>query len=371
MQQDPSSLNSLQALESAVASWRGLGARYGGQLADSDWLLHGSDEQRARAIDLLLELGEVQRARLAVLQWLLQWRDGLPLHLPDPPDPDQLAAPQLWACLADVSERCSDPQLPELFWQTLDQLKPAPPPQGCLPLLGVPLLNGVEHLLALLASLDLPVQTLAIVDQSGDRNDEEAVALRRVLVRLEEEGHPRVGRVRVARPFGNLGVAGAWNLILRSFPEASLALIANHDVRLAPGVLAMALERMDTDRPQFMPLLPGERAFSAFLLTALAWDAVGLFDERFYPAYCEDLDYRDRLLACPAVDRLDGSFAHAPMLACNPQESATLRRDPTLAAQNRRSFPLNRLWYLHRGRGSGRALLRSGEWRHRWFGRWT
>lgn len=371
MQQDPPPPPSLEALESAVASWRALGARYGSQLGEGEALLQGSDEQRARAIRLLLELGELQRARLAVLQWLLQWRDTLPTHLPDPPDPDQLAAPQLWACLADVSERCSDRQLPELFWQTLEQLKPARPAAGCLPLLGVPILNGGEHLLALLESLDQPVQTLAIVDQSGERHDAEAVELRRILADLERRGHPLVSRVRVARPFGNLGVAGAWNLILRSFPEASLALIANHDVRLAPGVLAEALARIDSDRAQFMPLLPGERAFSAFLLTALAWDAVGLFDERFHPAYCEDLDYRDRLLACPAVDRLDGGFAHGPMLNRNPQESATLKRDPSLAAQNRRSFALNRLWYLQHGRGSGGGLHQRGEWHQRWFGRWS
>lgn len=370
MQQDPSQPQSLEALEAAVASWRGLGARYGAQLDRGDWLEQGSDAERARAIALLLELGELQRARLAVLQWLLRWRDGLPQRLPDPPDPDRLASPLLWSALADVSERCSDAQLPELFWQSLQRLLPAAPAQGCLPLLGVPILNGAEHLLALLASLDRPVQTLAIVDQSGERDDADALELRRALAQLEGEGHPMVARVRVARPFGNLGVAAAWNLILRSFPEASLSLIVNHDIRFAPGVLAAALERIDTDRPQFLPLLPGERAFSAFLLTALAWDAVGLFDERFYPAYCEDLDYRDRLLACPELDRLDGGFAHGAMLACNPAESATLRRDPALAAQNRRSFALNRLWYLHRGRAAGGAAMGRGQWRQRWFSRW-
>ncbi|MFM7314309.1 MAG: hypothetical protein ACKO0M_14300 [Cyanobium sp.] len=370
MQKDSTGPRPLEALEAAVATWRGLGARYGEELEQGNWLQECSDAERARGIALLLELGELQRARLAVLKWLMQWRDALPQHLPDPPDPGQLASPLLWSCLADVSERCSDTQLPELFWQSLQKLLPAVPAAGRLPLLGVPILNGGEHLLSLLASLDMPVQTLAIVDQSGGREDDEARELRRILLQLETEGHPCVERVRVARPFGNLGVAAAWNLILRSFPEASLALIVNHDIRLAPGVLSAALKTIDTDRAQFLPLLPGERAFSAFLLTALAWDRVGLFDERFYPAYCEDLDYRDRLLACQELDRLDGGFAHASMLACNPSESATLRRDPTLADQNRRSFPLNRLWYLHRARGPGSNLLRSGEWRQRWFSRW-
>ena len=368
--QDSSVPPSLAALAAAVASWRGLGERYARQLEQGPWSATGSEAERAEAIALLLELGELQQARQAVLQWFLQWRQTLPQQLPEPADPDHLAAPLLWRCLADVSERCGDPQLPELFWQSLEQLRPAPPRPGVLPLLGVPVLNGVDHLQNLLESLDVPVTTLAVVDQSGGRDDPDARRLRDRLERLKREGHPGVERVRVARPFHNLGVAGAWNLILRSFPEAALALIINHDITLAPGVLAEALQRLDSDRPQFLSLMPAERAFSAFLLTALAWDAVGLFDERFYPAYCEDLDYRDRLLACPAVERLDGRFAHGPMLGLNPQESATLRQDPSLARQNQRSFALNRLWYLHRARGPGSALIRRGEWRQRWFSRW-
>lgn len=361
----------LQALQAAVGQWRSLGDRYAAELAAA---AIGDpscdDDRRAEAIALLLELGALQEARHAVLAWLLRWREQLPERLPCEADPATVAAPLLWSALADVSERCGDPQLPELFWQSLERLRPASPAAGVLPLLGVPILNGPEQLRALLASLDQPVQTLAIVDQSGGRDQPEARALRRELERLERDGHPGVGQVRVARPFANLGVAAAWNLILRSFPEAPIALIVNHDVQLAPGVLGEALARLDAGCPQFLPLLPGDRAYSAFLLTALAWDAVGLFDERFHPAYCEDLDYRDRLLACPQVERLDGGFAHGPMLAANPRQSATLSAEPGLQAQNRRSFALNRLWYLHRRRGPGSALIRSGEWRQRWLSRW-
>ena len=368
----PSSPGSdLTALQAAVAQWRSLGDRYAADLA-ATVLEDGSsdDAQRAQAVALLLELGAHQQARHAVLAWLLRWRAQLPASLAADADPATLANPALWDALADVSERCGDPQLPELFWQSLDTLRPAPPAPGLLPLLGVPILNGVAHLQALLASLDQPVQTLAIVDQSGGRHDAASIALRQELGRLEREGVAGVERVVVARPFTNIGVAAAWNLILRSFPEAPIALIVNHDVQLAPGVLGQALARLDAGQPQFLPLLPGERAYSAFLLTALAWDAMGLFDERFYPAYCEDLDHRDRLLACPQVQRLEGGFAHGPMLAANPQQSATLAADPALQAQNRRSFALNRLWYLHRRRGPGSALIRSGEWRQRWLSRW-
>jgi hypothetical protein len=275
---------------------------------------------------------------------------------------------ELLRCLADVVERSGDQVLLELLWRGLERLAPPLPAAGVLPLVGVPVLNRPDLLERLLASLDVPVGTLAIVDNSGGRHDADAVELRQLLERLEREGCPGVERVRVARAFGNGGVAAAWNQILLGFPEAALALIVGNDVVLAPGVLAQALERLDPERPQFLSLLPGGDAFSAFLITALAWDRLGLFDASFHPAYCEDLDYRDRLQGCPEVAWLDGGFAHGAMAALNPERSATIGSDPALERANRRTFQLNRLWYLYRRRP---PLGGRGHWRRRWLAGWS
>lgn len=351
-------------LDDAVARWRRQGDHYAQEV------LERSDSEPARprgqVIDLLLELGAWAEARQLMLRWLLEWLASLP----ERGRPDRGASLELWRCLADVSERSHDDQLLELFWQGLEQLRPERQAREVLPLVGVPILNGVEHLQQLVASLDVPIETLAIVDQSGGRDDPASLRLRLELQRLEREGLAGVNQIRVARPFGNAGVAAAWNQILLSFPQASMALLVNHDVMFPPGVLAEALRRLDPDQPQYLALFPGERAFSAFVLTALAWDAVGRFDERYYPAYCEDLDYRDRLLATPSVQRLDGSFAHARMLRWNPLQSRTLADDPCLAQANARSFQLNRLWYSFRRRGPGSAWRASGQWRQRWLTQW-
>lgn len=369
--QDVDLISDLESICESVAQWSILGARYASRISTSildNVDIH--DEQKEQAITLLLELGRIQEARQAVLAWLSSWRAQLPAQLTHKSDPDSIINPFLCKCLADVSERCGDTQLPEIFWQSLEKFRPVTSKSEILPLLGVPILNGVKHLKYLLASLDVPVGILAIVDQSGGRHDSDSLALRQELKQLELEGCPGVDQVRVARPFNNIGVAAAWNLILRSFVDAPLALLLNHDVQLSSGVLGKALQQMDSGRPQFMPLLPGERAYSAFLLTALAWDVMGLFDERFHPAYFEDLDYRDRLLACPQVERLDGSFAYQSMLQMNPLQSATIHSDPSLQLQNRRSFQLNRLWYLHRRRGPASSFIQSGQWRQRWLAKW-
>ena len=349
-------------LDAAIARWRQQGDHWAQGLVESS----SSDVSRGPVIDLLLRLGAWAEARRLVLTWLLEWLDSLP----ERGRPDRVTSLELWRCLANVCERSHDDQLLELFWQGLERLRPERKARNVMPLVGVPILNGVEHLHQLLASLDVPIDILAIVDQSGGRHDPASLQLRQELQRLEHDGLPGVNQVCVARPFGNAGVSSAWNQILLSFPQASMVLLVNHDVRFPPGVLAEALRRLDPDYPQYLSLFPGARAFSAFVLTALAWDAVGRFDERYYPAYCEDLDYRDRLLATPAVQRLDGSFAHADMLRWNPRQSRTLADDPCLAQANAWSFQLNRLWYSFRRRGPGSAWLASGQWRQRWLTQW-
>ena len=247
-------------LEHHLAAWRQQGDHYTravlraiAQLQPRDW---------ARDISLLLQLGAWSEARRTVLRWLLEWL----AELPQTGRPDRQASVDLWRCLADVSERSHDDQLLELFWQGLERLQPTRAPAGVLPLLGVPVLNGTDHLQRLVHSLDLPIETLAIVDQSGGRHDPESLRLRQQLEHWEQQGLAGVGQIRIARPFGNAGVAAAWNQILLGFPQASLALLVNHDVTFPPGVLAEAVARLDPTQPQYLALFPGERAFSAFAL---------------------------------------------------------------------------------------------------------
>lgn len=317
----------------------------------------------ACAVGELLAGGNLLEARALLHDWFER-------EMQRPPElagRQALRNPALWAALADVVERTSDQQLLERFWQYLDRVVPPPHLPGVLPLLGVPILNRIDLLLRLLDSLDVPVATLAIVDNSPATTAGGPSVLHQGLQELQRHGHPLIEAVEIARPFGNLGVAASWNQILTAFPDAPVALLSNNDVCFAPGVLAAALERIDTRQPQFLSLLPGPQEFSAFLITALTWNRIGLFEEHFYPAYHEDLDYRDRLRADLTVGVIDGSFCHPTMLVCNREGSATIESDPRLAAHNQASFAMNRLWYL-----SHRRLQRDrrGSWVRRWLAQW-
>lgn len=351
-------------MASSVASWQELGSRYGQLIKSIQCSTEvATAEERAAVIELLLQLGDLAGARGAVLSWLLDWFRTMPQR----GSGQELLQDDLLRCLADVAERSSDQGLLQLFWQGLEQLLPPLPEPGVVPLVGVPVLNRPDLLEDLITSLDLPVETLAIVDNSGGRNDRDALELRQLLETLEREPPPGIGQVRVARAFGNGGVAAAWNQILLGFPQAAVALIVNNDVVLAPGVLAAAMKRIDPERPQILSLMPNPAAFSAFLITALAWDRVGLFDEGFYPAYCEDLDYQQRTQACPGLEWMATEDLQQMMAPLNTSQSSTINSDPGLAAANRLSFQLNRLWYLYRGRPRQRG---TGQWRRRWLSQW-
>ncbi|MCP9817238.1 hypothetical protein KBY76_11285 [Synechococcus sp. GreenBA-s] len=319
------------------------------------------DQTAHRRIQSLLSQGELQAARDLAYQWLRHWVQSHPSQ----PRPSELRHADLWASLADIIERTHDDYLAELFWQSLDAVEPPSLSQQAIPLLGIPILNRLDLLHQLLDSLDYPVQTLAIVDNSPTAGLHST--LTRDLEALQRQGHPQITQIEVARPFRNLGVAGSWNLILTSFPEASWALLANNDIRFAPGVLAAAASRLNESRPQFLPLLPEPQSFSAFLITAKTWDRLGLFDTNFYPAYCEDLDYRDRMRADTSVECIEVPQIQTAMTHLNREHSATIASDPSLEARNRVSFQLNRLWYF-----SQRRIRHDprGSWVRRWLGSW-
>ena len=203
-----------------------------------------------------------------------------------------------------------------------------------------------DRLVRLLDGLDVTVERLAIVDNSGGSAAEADV--HQALTELEQSGHPRVRQIAVARPFANAGVAMSWNLILRSFPSAPVAALLNNDVRIAPGILAEALGRVDCSRAQFLPLLPVPQEFSAFLLTPGCWDRIGLFDPDFHPAYCEDLDYGMRFIHddVKRVLSLEHGYYHGTKKNDYSDGSQTWRSEPAIAQGVHLAHEMNKR-YMH------------------------
>jgi len=180
-----------------------------------------------------------------------------------------------------------------------------------IPVLGVPILTMPHMLDEMLASVDVKVGRLVIIDNGGVVGDINA---------------------EVVRPDQNLGVAASWNLIMREFSDAPWWAIVGFDVIFAPGDLDRLVKHMETVGG--CALLGG---FSAFGIDHLALDGVGEFDENFHPAYFEDNDYDYRCqMAGVSLVGLPAGLQH--------RNSATISSEH-YSRENGRTFPQNALYY--------------------------
>lgn len=108
-----------------------------------------------------------------------------------------------------------------------------------------------------------------------------------------DNGDVRLGHVdefAVLRFKRNIGCAGAWNTILRAAfmgNEFEHAIVLNADCAVAPDTFEKLLASKCG-----VALAMG---FSCFRIDRVVWQAVGPFDEMYYPCYWEDADYRVRL----------------------------------------------------------------------------
>lgn len=148
-----------------------------------------------------------------------------------------------------------------------------------IPLLAIPVLNHPELLEATVRSIDHPVRTLLVIDNSPELG----------MGDVAEAALPGcVEDLVVVEPPRNLGVAASWNFAIRSYPELGWWCLVNADVEFAPGALDQLAEAMKE---------PGLRClveFAAFGISSEVIDIVGWFDENFVPIYAEDTDYRYR-----------------------------------------------------------------------------
>lgn len=161
---------------------------------------------------------------------------------------------------------------------------PADPTEsvGTVTILGVPTLVSYDLLDRLLASAEhgaVRPSGYVIIDNGGFYGRPRADAIL---------GPRRADSLQVVTPGANLGVAASWNLIL-DLAGAELVVIANDDIVLGIemfGAIATVLESA--------PFVSGV-GWALFGQTPECTRRVGPYDENFWPAYFEDVDYEIRL----------------------------------------------------------------------------
>lgn len=156
----------------------------------------------------------------------------------------------------------------------------------------------------------------------------------------------------------NRGLSRSWNegMIAAYAGGADTVAIINDDCALGEGDLdSMAIWARGMDSKPGIVSAWGYDAranehkslgYSCFILTPIALERVGCFDENIYPIYFEDNDYARRLalagLAHVHLDRVT-NVIHGG--------SSAIHADPELMIQNHKTFEANKAYYLRKWGG--------------------
>ena len=222
-----------------------------------------------------------------------------------------------------------------------------------IPVIGVPIVNGVHWLERLIDSIDYPVGELFIVNNNG--RDQITIELDR----LANKPHPLINKIRVCHLPHNIGVGGAWNLIIKSYPMAPHWIIANNDICFTPGLLQKMEKEASgsnagTIHAQFASW--GGGAYDLFLLKDYVVQSCGLFDENLYPAYAEDVDYSIRTqLKGIECSILDIAYLHGEQ-DYRTTGSQTHRIEPRLRGRLTKSRVINETQYMNKKWGENYFL---------------
>lgn len=179
-----------------------------------------------------------------------------------------------------------------------------------IPVIGVPVVNSTFWVSRLLMSIDYPVDELFIVNNNGRGELDEELA------KLASIKHKYVKSIKVANLPGNLGVSGAWNLIIKCYLMAPYWIICNDDVSFGPGFLEEMVNTAESD--PMIGMIHGNKgdfgvgSWDVFFIRESIIRQFGLFDENLYPAYCEDADMIMRFLHRPIrkVMELQSMYYH-------------------------------------------------------------
>ncbi len=228
-----------------------------------------------------------------------------------------------------------------------DDQSPEPEDITPIPVIGTAVVNGAKWVKRLIDSVDYPVDEFVIFNNNG-RGE-----LTTNLEEIAKMGHPLIKSIKVCHLPGNIGCPGAWNLIIKSYLNSPYWIIVNHDVAFGQGFLEAMVNHAKDPEVGMVHGDPGTREtgmYDLFLIKDWVVQQFGLFDENFYPAYDEDIDYSIRLLSDPhktpkrvlsvGVPHLHGESDYAI------SGSQTWREDPSLQPPLYKAREINESEYM-------------------------
>lgn len=179
-----------------------------------------------------------------------------------------------------------------------------------IPTIITAVVNSSYWVSRLLFSVDYPVDNFFIINNNGrGQLDEE-------LEQISKIKHKFIKKIQITNLPANLGVPGAWNLGIKCFLNSPFWIICNDDIAFSSGFLEEMVTSAIKD-PE-VGIVHGRQGdyetgnFDNFLIKDWVIQEYGLFDENFYPAYCEDADYLMRIRKKPLkrIMQLQNTYYH-------------------------------------------------------------
>jgi hypothetical protein len=227
--------------------------------------------------------------------------------------------------------------------------------------MGSAIVNGVHWIQRQIASIDYPVERYILINNNG-RGEITAE-----LDALQRAGHEHIQQFHVVHMPANIGCAGAWNLIIKSSMMSPYWIICGHDIAFYPGFLQDMATHAEDPAVGMVHGSGGDHGIGSWSLFSIRdWIIrdYGLFDENFYPAYAEDLDYVMRLAHRP-INRviMDRAYQHGPGANDDygSNGSQTWRTEPGLKERIDAGRVINEYEYMTNKWGN--------DWR--WVNPWT
>ena len=183
-----------------------------------------------------------------------------------------------------------------------------------IPVVGTLVVSELQLLKEQIKSVDFPIENYVIFNNNGKGEIDEE------LNKLAVEPHDFIKKIKVCHLPANVGIATGWNLIIKSYLMAPYWVIVNADVSFGKGFLQEVYEKAQDPEVGIIHGFGGDfglGSWCVFLLKDWVVQRLGLFDENFYPAYAEDVDYIMRIIAyerrgtaLKKIINLDSSFLH-------------------------------------------------------------
>lgn len=213
----------------------------------------------------------------------------------------------------------------------------------CIPVIGVPIVNGVHWLKRLIESVDYPVKDFFIINNSADEE------ITNEINELKDINHPFIEKILICNLPSNLGVSASWNLIIKSYMMAPYWIICSNDVAFTPGFLKEMVDKSKDDETGIVQPNGhhGLGSYEVLLLKDFVIEKCGLFDENLYPAYTEDIDYILKIKKHNIKKQfLETPFYHGETQDYSASGSQTWRLNSKLREKIDNAHFLNKYQYL-------------------------